>query len=64
MKYPGVKHKIPELFKLIIANDDRRAELKSVDVISFNEFKELKKERQQFRRGAEHFIIKQKGGKV
>jgi hypothetical protein len=64
LSYPAVKHKIPELFSLIIENDRQMAELKASDVIQMDLYKGLKSERTNFRRGAEAFIIKQKGGKA
>lgn len=62
MQYPKVEHKLPELFDLIIQTDKNLQEIKSCDVIPFKEFKELNKQRNLCRIGAENFIIKQKGG--
>lgn len=64
IKYPEVKHKIPGLFEEIIANDNKMEALKESPISSFEEFKELKEERQRLRIGAEKFIQKQKGGNV
>ena len=64
LSYPAVKHKIPELFLLIIENDRQMLELKMSDVIQMDLYKGLKSERNDFRRGAEAFIIRQKGGKT
>lgn len=62
MIWPKVEHKLPELFELIIENDHLRQELKTSTVIPFQQFKDLKSVRTAFRTGAEHFIIRQKGG--
>lgn len=62
MNYPKVEHKLPELFDLIIQTDNNLQEIKSCDVIPLKEFKVLRQTRDLYRIGAEHFIIKQKGG--
>lgn len=64
IKYPQVKHKIPDLFQEIIKNDSKMKTLKESSIPSFEEYKELKDERQRLTRGAENFIQKQKGGNV
>ncbi len=62
--YPPVKHKIPKLFQLIIAADNLIDLLKKLKVVNLDQFKSIKKDRQDFTRAAENFVIKQKGGKT
>jgi hypothetical protein len=62
IKYPKVEHKLPEVFQEIIKNDTRREEIRSSSTPSFQDFKDLKIDRQNLRLGAENFIVKQKGG--
>lgn len=60
--YPAVKHKIPELFTLIITADALIEALRKLKVVNFEEFKIVRRERRDYTKAAENFIIRQKGG--
>lgn len=62
--YPSVKHKLPDLFNVIIAADTHLSILKELKVIPFEKYKKYKQDRFAYTRSAENFVKRQKGGNV
>lgn len=62
--YPEVKHKIPELFELIIKSDNLQDMYRKMPVVDFMKFRKNKRDRKEFTTSAEKFIQRQKGGTI
>lgn len=55
------KYQLPEVFQEIIRVDKLFAEIKNIDIVEFNLFKQMKEYRKQLHIGAENLIKRQRG---
>ncbi len=61
MEYPKVKHKLHELFDIIIDVDKYRELLRKLSVIPLDDVRQNKLRRQELTRAAEEYVKRQKG---
>jgi hypothetical protein len=61
IKFPEVKHKLPELFKEIIRHDNEFRELKNSSVVDLKIHQELKSRKIELLNAADKYVQKQKG---
>jgi len=63
IRYPPVNHKLPDLFKIIIASDHILERMKHEDkVVNLKEYEIIKKDRLKYSQAAEKYVQRQKTG--
>lgn len=63
LTYPPVSHRIPELFSLIIANDNYLSLIPREKIVSLKRYREARSNKTKFILAAENYVKRQKGGK-
>lgn len=61
LQFPDVNHKLPELFRIIIATDHVLEKMLSMDVVDLKKWTILREDRRRYSQAAEKFVQRQRG---